>query len=1199
MNITKKLVKKNKFAKIILGLTFALIFFSDVGLVNAICSIGDVWTAKDSVRNMSDFAMSSDGKFQVAFADMKMYASYDYGNTWNIRDSVPFVGHNLVISSDGKFQSAVMNIGKIYSSSDYGFTWTERDSDRSWHDIAMSSDGKFQVAVDYAGKIYSSSDFGASWLTEEAAGTQRWIGIAMSADGKRQTAVVDKGQIYISADFGKTWTAKDSARNWSEIAMSSDGKIQTALDMYGQIYISANYGDNWTAKDSARNWSEIAMSSDGKIQTALALYAAGRYISFDYGNTWTAKDSREWSHISMSANGEFQAAIIDKIFHVSFCVASTPTPTPTPLSTNTTCTASFSLVNAIAPGESKLSWSSSENTTKLIISCTEPLPLPEKDYGVLNYPDGYPFSFKNDQIGTETCTFTPYNGEIKGTPCVATVTVKNSTASTPTPTPTATACGSAANNNYTCDTTQTSGVLCASGTCYAAASSPPTLCLANIQFSGNHASWYCGTAVSCSASKLSSCSTPTPTPSPSPIPSSTPTPTTTPAPGGNSVCDNNGYLCCSSSNPTYKDGLCTYPSLQYGDMGRLRETCDMKAVGSDCVVVDGRVILWLPDYPAHLIGWPNSDPGLANVAPSGAESNFRIFFPPGSARISPDINYSNEHTLYIYNTRYNKIPEKAYTSETSGIDVTLIDKTYYQGVEFDGYKSKASREVLPESLISMNDPLSVTEAGWAYFTGKSTNTRDNSQSTRWLSHAGLSIWIDAKMYNDWRDHSGSNTDGSINWAKDVEGVTTYVAPTQTSPTPTPSITPTPSPTPILTTPTCEINFTKTKDDQTKITSATEGDTNGQWQKITNYDATKQDAYSVCEDERTITLTKINPTNQIYTGKDWKFNYNGHVDERCYILFFQKNETPKLDWSNRLSSCQTELIKVSEIPQPTGPDCATKTCKGNSCDSQNKALDNPWISGTKTEGCATITATVEPSILTTPGSTFIKWTSTGASKMEAECFSGPVILPLGGWFTSDAKCKESGLKECTDKGYEFIVKTELTGTETCKFYPTNLTDSQKGTPLIFTFEVKKASATPTPTPATHTFTANPTSIATGQTTTLSWTATNAYDCAVVLMADGNGEPTSLLQGQASSGSVVTPALTKTRSFYFTCKDLTTKLWSDLLQLTVTVTPASTPTPTPIPTSQQKACENNCEQDVCVSKFCKDNCGELVRGMKVGC
>jgi hypothetical protein len=138
--------------------------------------------------------------------------------------------------------------------------------------------------------------------------------------------------------------------------------------------------------------------------------------------------------------------------------------------------------------------------------------------------------------------------------------------------------------------------------------------------------------------------------------------------------------------------------------------------------------------------------------------------------------------------------------------------------------------------------------------------------------------------------------------------------------------------------------------------------------------------------------------------------------------------------------------------PTGSDCASKTCVGNSCNSGSTTAENPWIPGTKTEGCATVNATANPSSLTAPGTSYVKWSTVGGSKMEAACLSGPVIIQRGGWFLSDAECKESGLvTECTQDGYAFSFDSNQTGTEICTFYPTNSSDGLPGTPFPLTIQ----------------------------------------------------------------------------------------------------------------------------------------------------
>jgi len=105
----------------------------------------------------------------------------------------------------------------------------------------------------------------------------------------------------------------------------------------------------------------------------------------------------------------------------------TPTPkataTPTPKARSAaapTCTASFSPANATAPETAYLSFSSS-NADSLIGSCSGLFPADNLTFP-LSY-SRYPFPFTANQVGTETCTFTPYNGTTKGADCSATVIV--------------------------------------------------------------------------------------------------------------------------------------------------------------------------------------------------------------------------------------------------------------------------------------------------------------------------------------------------------------------------------------------------------------------------------------------------------------------------------------------------------------------------------------------------------------------------------------------------------------------------------------------------------------------------------------------------------------------------------------------------------------------------------------------------------
>jgi hypothetical protein len=121
-------------------------------------------------------------------------------------------------------------------------------------------------------------------------------------------------------------------------------------------------------------------------------------------------------------------------------------------------------------------------------------------------------------------------------------------------------------------------------------------------------------------------------------------------------------------------------------------------------------------------------------------------------------------------------------------------------------------------------------------------------------------------------------------------------------------------------------------------------------------------------------------------------------------------------------------------------CASEMCQDNSCWDGQK-----WIPGTKTEGCATVSATANPSSLTVPGTTYLKWSTVGGSKMEMACLSGPKIMERGGWFLSDADCKNSGKAECTEDGYALAFNSNQIGEELCTFYPYNSSNGKPGTP----------------------------------------------------------------------------------------------------------------------------------------------------------
>jgi hypothetical protein len=272
-------------------------------------NIGNNWIVKETGRSWKSIAMSSNGQYQTAIVNTgQIYVSNDYRNTWTPKESVRS-WQDITMSVDGKYQCATVDGGQIYISNNYGNTWTAKESDRDWYGIAISSNGKYQSATVDNDQIYISNDYGNTWIAKD---TERaWRNIALSSDGKYQTAIVLGGQIYTSNDYGETWIARELNRNWSSIAISADGKYQSATVDNGLIYVSNNYGITWRVKDSVRFWSGIAMSADGKYQVATV--AGGLiYISNDYGNTWIGKNSgRVWRNVAMSSDGKYITAIVD------------------------------------------------------------------------------------------------------------------------------------------------------------------------------------------------------------------------------------------------------------------------------------------------------------------------------------------------------------------------------------------------------------------------------------------------------------------------------------------------------------------------------------------------------------------------------------------------------------------------------------------------------------------------------------------------------------------------------------------------------------------------------------------------------------------------------------------------------------------------------------------------------------------------
>ena len=223
---------------------------------------GETWDSVYNFGNTQVFVgVSLNGQYQnVISSGDSLYQSKDYGLTWvrfddeysELYNSIQmFPTCDVAMSFNGNYQTIVSE--NIYTSSDYGFTWNTVDlnpgvdsdwDDRNWISIAMSSDGKHQTALEDVGEIYISHDFGVTWTKEDnqLVRDKQWRSIAMSANGRFQTALAKNGGIFISTNRGDTWSLSVETifgtKTWQGNAVSANAQYQTAITYGGPIYVS-------------------------------------------------------------------------------------------------------------------------------------------------------------------------------------------------------------------------------------------------------------------------------------------------------------------------------------------------------------------------------------------------------------------------------------------------------------------------------------------------------------------------------------------------------------------------------------------------------------------------------------------------------------------------------------------------------------------------------------------------------------------------------------------------------------------------------------------------------------------------------------------------------------------------------------------------------------------------------------------------
>jgi hypothetical protein len=280
------------------------------------------WVARDSSRNWTAVASSSDGTKLVASATTGLYTSTDSGVTWVPHETTRNWAA-VASSSDGtKLVAGSLNEyggyvdGYIYTSTSSGGSWTQRTQSGNWLQIASSADGTRLIAIDikpdFSNQLFVSADSGINWTVSVAwPSAPMFQSVASAADGITMMAAVYGGRIYFRTNTLNQWYPRGPSQSWRGVACSSDASKLVAVAYGGQIYTSTDYGTNWVARDSNRNWTCVASSSDGA--KLIAAVSAGQiYTSVDGGASWTPSESnRNWISVASSGDGNKLVAAVN------------------------------------------------------------------------------------------------------------------------------------------------------------------------------------------------------------------------------------------------------------------------------------------------------------------------------------------------------------------------------------------------------------------------------------------------------------------------------------------------------------------------------------------------------------------------------------------------------------------------------------------------------------------------------------------------------------------------------------------------------------------------------------------------------------------------------------------------------------------------------------------------------------------------
>ncbi|MCX6761790.1 MAG: hypothetical protein NTY33_03040 [Candidatus Moranbacteria bacterium] len=118
-------------------------------------------------------------------------------------------------------------------------------------------------------------------------------------------------------------------------------------------------------------------------------------------------------------------------------------------------------------------------------------------------------------------------------------------------------------------------------------------------------------------------------------------------------------------------------------------------------------------------------------------------------------------------------------------------------------------------------------------------------------------------------------------------------------------------------PTCGVAFTESQANSASITTACLGATKGFWSNLVNYNRTQYDLWGKCQKLNGAVSWKLDEnsfSNAGWSGQPWIFNYAG--EEKCQVGIFNEGVIPSGDWSNKLGSCSTGAVSVTDCSAPT-------------------------------------------------------------------------------------------------------------------------------------------------------------------------------------------------------------------------------------------------------------------------------------------